>query len=72
MTGTVTRADPVRQAEPGPGDRTDSGPGWPTALSVFATGVTLVTVADGRDDVGTTVSAFCPVSLDTAAGRWSR
>jgi flavin reductase (DIM6/NTAB) family NADH-FMN oxidoreductase RutF len=31
---------------------------------VFASGVTLVTVADGRDDVGTTVSAFCPVSLD--------
>jgi flavin reductase (DIM6/NTAB) family NADH-FMN oxidoreductase RutF len=23
-----------------------------------------VTIADGRDDVGTTVSAFCPVSLD--------
>ena len=22
-----------------------------------------MTVADGRDDVGTTVSAFCPVSL---------
>jgi flavin reductase (DIM6/NTAB) family NADH-FMN oxidoreductase RutF len=33
------------------------------ALSVFATGVTLVTMADGRDDIGTTVSAFCPVSL---------
>jgi flavin reductase (DIM6/NTAB) family NADH-FMN oxidoreductase RutF len=30
---------------------------------MFATGVTLVTVADGRDDIGTTVSAFCPVSL---------
>jgi flavin reductase (DIM6/NTAB) family NADH-FMN oxidoreductase RutF len=26
--------------------------------------VTLVTVADGRDDIGTTVSAFCPVSDD--------
>jgi flavin reductase (DIM6/NTAB) family NADH-FMN oxidoreductase RutF len=36
--------------------------GLADALSVFATGVTLVTVADGRDDVGTTVSAFCPVS----------
>jgi len=34
------------------------------ALGAFATGVTLVTVADGRDDIGTTVSAFCPVSLD--------
>jgi flavin reductase (DIM6/NTAB) family NADH-FMN oxidoreductase RutF len=30
---------------------------------MFATGVTLVTAADGRDDIGTTVSAFCPVSL---------
>jgi flavin reductase (DIM6/NTAB) family NADH-FMN oxidoreductase RutF len=36
--------------------------GLADALSVFATGVTLLTVADGRDDVGTTVSAFCPVS----------
>jgi flavin reductase (DIM6/NTAB) family NADH-FMN oxidoreductase RutF len=34
------------------------------ALGAFATGVTLVTVADGRDDIGTTVSAFCPVSAD--------
>ena len=32
------------------------------ALASFATGVTLVMVADGRDDIGTTVSAFCPVS----------
>ena len=33
------------------------------ALASFATGVTLVMVADGRDDIGTTVSAFCPASL---------
>ena len=32
------------------------------ALASFPTGVTLVMVADGRDDIGTTVSAFCPVS----------
>jgi len=31
-------------------------------LSSWTAGVTLMTVADGRDDVGTTVSAFCPVS----------
>jgi flavin reductase (DIM6/NTAB) family NADH-FMN oxidoreductase RutF len=37
--------------------------GLAAALSVFASGVTLVTVADGRDDVGSTVSAFCPVSF---------
>src|SRR6266581_7947221 len=45
------------------------GPGQSTAglgevLGAFASGVTLVTVADERDDIGTTVSAFCPVSLD--------
>jgi flavin reductase (DIM6/NTAB) family NADH-FMN oxidoreductase RutF len=34
------------------------------ALSAWAAGITLVTIADDRDDVGTTVSAFCPVSLD--------
>jgi flavin reductase (DIM6/NTAB) family NADH-FMN oxidoreductase RutF len=32
------------------------------ALDSWTAGVTLVTVADGRDDVGATVSAFCPVS----------
>jgi flavin reductase (DIM6/NTAB) family NADH-FMN oxidoreductase RutF len=42
------------------------GPGHalPSVAPLFASGVTLVTVADGRDDVGTTVSAFCPVSAD--------
>ncbi len=30
----------------------------------WAAGVTLVTVADGRDDIGTTVSACCPLSAD--------
>ena len=34
------------------------------ALASFASGVTLVTIADGRDDIGTTVSAFCPLSED--------
>jgi flavin reductase (DIM6/NTAB) family NADH-FMN oxidoreductase RutF len=34
------------------------------ALNSWVAGVTLVTVADGRDDVGATVSAFCPVSSD--------
>lgn len=36
------------------------------ALASFATGVTLVMVADGRDDIGTTVSSFCPVSWSPA------
>jgi flavin reductase (DIM6/NTAB) family NADH-FMN oxidoreductase RutF len=43
---------------------TASGNVLPDALSAWAAGVTLVTIADGRDDVGTTVSAFCPLSLD--------
>lgn len=34
------------------------------ALGAHAAGVILVTIADGRDDIGTTVSAFCPVSMD--------
>jgi flavin reductase (DIM6/NTAB) family NADH-FMN oxidoreductase RutF len=34
------------------------------AFASFASGVTLVTMADGRDDIGTTVSAFCPLSVD--------
>ena len=38
-------------------------PGLAEALASFPAGVTLVMVADGRDDIGTTVSAFCPVSL---------
>ena len=52
---------------PGPAPLPDPVPGADVerlgeALASFATGVTLVMVADGRDDIGTTVSAFCPVS----------
>jgi flavin reductase (DIM6/NTAB) family NADH-FMN oxidoreductase RutF len=36
------------------------------ALTAWPGAVTLLTIADGRDDVGTTVSAFCPVSMDPA------
>jgi flavin reductase (DIM6/NTAB) family NADH-FMN oxidoreductase RutF len=34
------------------------------ALDAWPGAVTLLTVADGRDDIGTTVSAFCPVSAE--------
>jgi flavin reductase (DIM6/NTAB) family NADH-FMN oxidoreductase RutF len=34
------------------------------AFQAWAGAVTLVTMADGRDDVGATVSAFCPVSAE--------
>jgi flavin reductase (DIM6/NTAB) family NADH-FMN oxidoreductase RutF len=37
---------------------------WDGARGVWAGAVTLVMVADGRDDVGATVSAFCPVSAE--------
>jgi flavin reductase (DIM6/NTAB) family NADH-FMN oxidoreductase RutF len=40
----------------------DPPAGFEVALGAFASGVMLVTMADGRDDVGVTVSAFCPVS----------
>ncbi len=38
--------------------------GFADALAAWPGAVTLLTVADGRDDIGTTVSAFCPVSAD--------
>ena len=43
----------------------DAGPSAPfaAALTALAAGVTLLTLADGRDDIGTTVSAFCPMSV---------
>jgi flavin reductase (DIM6/NTAB) family NADH-FMN oxidoreductase RutF len=46
---------PVRPG--GPSSRSEALTAWPGA-------VTLLTVADGRDDIGTTVSAFCPVSIE--------
>jgi flavin reductase (DIM6/NTAB) family NADH-FMN oxidoreductase RutF len=36
--------------------------GYAEALGAWPSAVTLLTIADGRDDIGTTVSAFCPVS----------
>jgi flavin reductase (DIM6/NTAB) family NADH-FMN oxidoreductase RutF len=60
VTQRRASADPGQPADPGtPPDRVA---GLGEALASFATGVTLVMVADGRDDIGTTVSAFCPVS----------
>ena len=39
-------------------------PGFPEALGAWPAGVTLLTIADGRDDIGVTVSACCPASVD--------
>ena len=60
MTGEP--AGPVSTGPPGG----ETMPGLAEALSLLASGVTLVMVADGRDDIGVTVSAFCPVSLSPA------
>jgi flavin reductase (DIM6/NTAB) family NADH-FMN oxidoreductase RutF len=59
---------PAPVAPDPPADAPDAGTPaeFGAALSAYAAGVTLVTVADGRDDIGTTVSAFCPVSLEPA------
>jgi flavin reductase (DIM6/NTAB) family NADH-FMN oxidoreductase RutF len=38
--------------------------GWDGARGAWAAAVTLVTVADGRDDIGATVSGFSPVSAE--------
>ncbi len=55
---------PAPAGSTGAGPATAAPPDFADALSAYAAGVTLVTIADGRDDIGTTVSAFCPVSLE--------
>jgi flavin reductase (DIM6/NTAB) family NADH-FMN oxidoreductase RutF len=61
LTKRLPAAGPPPAGESSPG--ADALPGLAAALACFASGVTLVVVADGRDDIGATVSAFCPVSL---------
>jgi flavin reductase (DIM6/NTAB) family NADH-FMN oxidoreductase RutF len=39
-------------------------PGFLDVLAAWPASVTLLTIADGRDDIGVTVSASCPVSAD--------
>jgi len=53
----------VRDLDPG-GRRLITPQDFTAALASFATGVTVVTVRDGRDDLGTTVTSFTSVSLD--------
>ena len=60
----MTDAAPAGGVVAGAAGGVTGGADLDAALSVYAAGVTLVTLADGRDDIGTTVSAFCPVSLD--------
>jgi flavin reductase (DIM6/NTAB) family NADH-FMN oxidoreductase RutF len=44
----------------------DSPHDFELAVGAFTTGVTLVTIADRREDIGVTVSAFCAVSVQPA------
>jgi flavin reductase (DIM6/NTAB) family NADH-FMN oxidoreductase RutF len=55
-----------RAWDPRPDSGADLAPGADLAgaWASWAAAVALVTVADGRDDVGATVSACCPVSAD--------
>jgi flavin reductase (DIM6/NTAB) family NADH-FMN oxidoreductase RutF len=46
-----------------PGAADDAPAGYDGVLGSAASGITLVAIADDRDDIGVTVSAFCPVSL---------
>ena len=42
----------------------DTGADLAGVRAAWAGAVTLVTVADGRDDIGATVSSFSPVSAE--------
>lgn len=46
------------------GDPLTAATGFADAVAGFATGVVVLTVRDGRDDLGTTVTSFMSVSLE--------
>jgi 3-hydroxy-9,10-secoandrosta-1,3,5(10)-triene-9,17-dione monooxygenase reductase component len=52
MAGGLSMADAVTPAE------------WRAAMGCFPSGVTIVTSWDGDEPVGSTINAFCSVSLD--------
>jgi len=56
--------DHIRDDSPRNTQKGNPAHSYPEALSAWPGAVTLLTIADGRDDIGTTVSAFCPVSTD--------
>jgi flavin reductase (DIM6/NTAB) family NADH-FMN oxidoreductase RutF len=60
----VHTADLPERSEAIPRRSAGEPAGFADALAAWPGAVTLVTIADGRDDIGTTVSAFCPISAD--------
>jgi flavin reductase (DIM6/NTAB) family NADH-FMN oxidoreductase RutF len=46
------------------GDPLTALTGYTDAIACFATGVVVLTVRDGRDDIGTTVTSFMSVSME--------
>ncbi|HUZ13340.1 MAG TPA: flavin reductase family protein [Caulobacteraceae bacterium] len=58
MAGRLT-SDPAAHVGVAP-----SPAAWRAAMGYFASGVTIVTTWDGEAPVGSTVNAFCSVSLD--------
>jgi 3-hydroxy-9,10-secoandrosta-1,3,5(10)-triene-9,17-dione monooxygenase reductase component len=52
MAGRLTMAEGVTPAE------------WRSAMGCFPSGVTIVTTWDGDEPVGSTINAFCSVSLE--------
>ncbi|MGO8957047.1 MAG: flavin reductase family protein [Streptosporangiaceae bacterium] len=59
-----TGSEPAAPVPAGPVPAGSVPAGFAEALAAWPGAVTLLTAADGRDDIGTTVSAFCPVSAD--------
>jgi flavin reductase (DIM6/NTAB) family NADH-FMN oxidoreductase RutF len=47
-----------------PGESCPSAAEWRRAMGYFPTGVTIVTTWDDQEPVGSTINAFCSVSLD--------
>jgi flavin reductase (DIM6/NTAB) family NADH-FMN oxidoreductase RutF len=45
-------------------DRASALSGFPEVLASWPAAVALLTIADGRDDIGTTVSAVCPIAAE--------
>jgi 3-hydroxy-9,10-secoandrosta-1,3,5(10)-triene-9,17-dione monooxygenase reductase component len=57
-------AGPLTHPFPGSGETCVTPAEWRRAMGYFPTGVTIVTTWDGDEPVGSTINAFCSVSLE--------